>query len=90
MDITLLVHIATSVATLLISSFAWYKPSINIESYLNKFSLISIITGLLVSLGQPLTLAYCAKLGLYLSAIIATKYMLFIQSKRNTYDQNRG
>ncbi len=90
MDITLLVHVTTSVATLLISSFAWYKPSLTVESYLNKFSLISIITGLMVSLGQPLTLLYCAKLGLYLSAIIATKYMLFIQSKRTTYDQNRG
>lgn len=90
MDITMLVHITTSVATLLISSYAWYNPSLTIESSLNKFSVFSIITGLMVSLGQPLTLAYCAKLGLYLSAIIATKYMLYLQSKRTIHDQNRG
>lgn len=83
-------HIITSVATLLICSFAWYKQSLTVESYLNKFSLISIITGLVVSLEQPLTLVYCAKLGLYLCAIIATKYMLYLQSKRTIYDQNRG
>jgi len=91
MNIVLTVHVLTSVVTLLLSSIAWYKPSlIKIESYLNGFSLISILTGVLVSLGQPLTLTYCAKLGLYLSAIIATKYMLYLQSKRTVYDQNRG
>ena len=90
MSLILLIHVTTSVATLLISSYAWHKPSLTIESNLNKFSLLSIITGVMVSLGQPLTLAYCAKLGLYLSAIIATKYMLYQQSKRTIHDQNRG
>ena len=89
MQIALLIHITTATITLLIASLAWYKPSfLKIESYLNKFSLISIITGLMVSLGQPLTLIFCAKLGLYLSVIIATKYMLYLQSKRTIYDQN--
>ena len=90
MSLILLIHVTTSVATLMISSYAWYNPSLTIESNLNKFSLLSIITGVMVSLGQPLTLAYCAKLGLYLSAIIATKYMLYLQSKRTIHDQNRG
>ncbi len=90
MDIALLVHVTTSVATLLISSYAWYKPSLTVDSNLNKYSLISIITGVMVSLGQPLTLIYCAKLGLYLSTIVATKYMLYLKAKGQFYDQNRG
>lgn len=83
MNIVLLIHIASATITLITCVLAWYRPSEKIGKLLTKFTILSVVSGAIVTLDHySITLAVCAKLGLYLLTIMTTQYMLYQTSKK--------
>lgn len=75
------IHILTAVLTLTLCVFTWVRPTPKLLTPLIISSLVSIITGISVSLDYSL-FTICAKLGIYSLAISASIYKL-VKSQNN-------
>lgn len=72
----LLLHIISALTTLTTCVLAWIRPSKRMQTSLNILTILSLGSGLIVSLDQLFTRATCIKLGIYLVIIGSTKLML--------------
>lgn len=77
----LTIHIAVASLTLVACAYAWHRPSSKLGQYILGLSILALISGAIVALSSPLTLATCAKLVLYLATITSTKYMITVRTK---------
>lgn len=77
MSYLLLTHLLTALLTLLLSSYAWLKPSKKLQSVLVLLTLASLISGIFIHLDRGvITPTYCAKIGIYLFIVLSTQVML--------------
>ncbi len=76
MSTLLLSHITLAILTFFTGISVWNLPNSKVKIWFRGFSLLSISTGILLSLDGPLTLRVCARFGIYLFLIILTEYRM--------------
>lgn len=77
MSPTLIIHIISSIFTLLFCSYALYSPGKNVRNFLHLLTITSISTGVVTAFNTTgITTIFCAKIGIYLLMIISTQIIL--------------
>ncbi|MBP9669976.1 hypothetical protein KBD75_01095 [Candidatus Woesebacteria bacterium] len=73
----LITHIISAILTLFICLYVWFKPTLQLRSTLRLSTLLSVGSGLVLSMDPTyLTRSFCVKLGIYLLIILLTEYRL--------------
>ncbi|MBP9702589.1 hypothetical protein KBD69_02785 [Candidatus Woesebacteria bacterium] len=81
-------HIITALLTLTLCALIWVRPISKLFTPLLISSLVSIITGIMVSLDSPI-LTTCAKLGVYSLVITASLYKLKSNQATSSLDAHQ-
>ena len=89
MHIALIIHISSAVLTLAVALYSHFHKSLLIERSLDLATLTSLISGAWLIKDGVLNIGDCVKLGLYLTIVMYSKYLLYQTNKRTEYDQNR-